>query len=161
MNSVNLISTLAIVVLMASVNANGQAVPIGQSTDVYDAQLADELGADEYGMRAYVFVVLKTGPANITDEARRNEIFAGHFSNIARLSEEGKLVLAGPFIEGGEKRGMYIFKSATIEEAKAIVQSDPAVAAGIFTPEFTRFYGSAALIKIYELHKTIQKTKIG
>ena len=161
MYSTKLISTLALVVLMASVNASGQSVPIGQSTDVYDAQLADELGADEYGMRSYVFVVLKTGPANITDEARRSEIFAGHFSNIARLSEEGKLLLAGPFIEGGEKRGMYIFKSASIEEAKAIVQSDPAVAAGIFTPEFTRFYGSAALIKMYELHKTIQKTKIG
>ncbi len=161
MYSIKLISTLAIVVLMASVNAGGQSVPNGQLTNVYDAQLADELGADEYGMRSYVFVVLKTGPTSITDEARRNEIFAGHFSNIARLSEEGKLVLAGPFIEGGEKRGMYIFSSATIEDAKAIVQTDPAVAAGIFTPEFTRFYGSAALIKIYELHKTIQKTKIG
>ena len=160
MYSIKQISTLTIVVLMASVNAGAQSVPDGQLTNVYDAQLADELGADEYGMRSYVFVVLKTGPASITDETRRNEIFAGHFSNIARFSEEGKLVFAGPFVEGGEKRGLYIFNSATIEETKAIVQTDPAVAAGIFTAEFTRFYGSAALIKIYELHKTIQKTKI-
>ena len=127
----------------------------------FDSALAQELGADEYGMRSYVMVVLKTGPAKITDKARRSEIFAGHFSNMTRLSEEGKLVLAGPFMDAGDKRGLYIFNVTTIEQAKVIVQSDPAVAAGIFVPEFTKYYGSAALLKINELHKKIQKTKIG
>ena len=126
----------------------------------YDSQLAERLGADEYGMRSYVFVVLKTGSANITDKKRRQEIFAGHFSNINKLSQEGKLVLAGPFIEGDDKRGLYIFNVTTIEDAKALVQKDPAVVAGIFTPEYTKFYGSAALMKINELHSKIQKTKI-
>ncbi len=134
---------------------------IQETHNDYDEQLAEQLGADEYGMRSYVFVVLKTGPAVITDESRRKEIFAGHFSNMGKLATEGKLVLAGPFIEGGKKRGLYIFNVATIEEAKALVSTDPAVAAEIFIAEYTKFYGSAALLELNKVHKKIQKIKIG
>lgn len=128
----------------------------------YDASLASQLGADEFGMRSYVMVVLKTGPmdAEITDADQRAEIFKGHFENMTALAEEKKLVLSGPFIEGEGKRGLYIFNVATIEEAEILVQSDPAVAAGIFVPEFTKYYGSAALMQIQKVHKTLQKTKI-
>ena len=131
-----------------------------QNSTGYDSELALELGADEYGMRSYVMVILKTGPADITDAERRQEIFAGHFSNMGILAKEGKLVLAGPFMDAGDKRGLYIFNVATIEEAKEIVLTDPAVAAGIFTPEFTKYYGSAALMQVNAIHTKIQKTKI-
>ena len=128
----------------------------------FNAQLAAELGADAYGMRPYVMVVLKTGPmdSKITNAEERAEIFSGHFSNMTKLAEAKKLVLSGPFIEGGEKRGLFIFNVPTLAEAEALVQTDPAVAAGIFVPEFTKYYGSAALMQIQEVHKTIQKTKI-
>ncbi|GGX63475.1 hypothetical protein GCM10011309_11830 [Litorimonas cladophorae] len=128
----------------------------------FDADLAAELGADEYGMKSYVLVVLKTGPmdAEITDAAKRAEIFKGHFANMKTLAEAQQLVLSGPFIEGGDKRGLYIFNVPTIAEAEALVQSDPAVAAGVFVPEFTKYYGSAALMQTQALHKVIQKTKI-
>ena len=68
----------------------------------YDAALAEKLGADEYGMRSYVLAILKTGPQDsvITDKDERAALFAGHFSNMGKLAEEGKLVLAGPL--GGE-----------------------------------------------------------
>ncbi|RKQ71510.1 hypothetical protein DES40_0833 [Litorimonas taeanensis] len=124
----------------------------------YDAELAAELGADEYGMKPYVMAVLLTGEAVISDEKERSEIFRGHFANMKRLADEKKLVLSGPFIEGGNKRGLYIFNVETIEEAKALVQTDPAVAAGIFTPEFTKYYGSAALMQVGETHLKIQKS---
>ena len=129
---------------------------------VYSPELAAELGADDYGMRSYVFATLLTGPndASITDAEKRNELFKGHFSNMARLAKEGKLVLAGPFIEGGEKRGLFIFNVATIEEAEELVKTDPSIAAGIFKVEFTKYYGSAALIKLQELHTQVQKIKI-
>ena len=85
----------------------------------YDAALAEELGADEYGMRSYVLVILQTGPndAVITDPDERAALFAGHFSNMGRLAEEGKLVLAGPFVDGEPKRGLYVFNVSDIEEA--------------------------------------------
>jgi len=128
--------------------------------DVYDADLAQSLGADDYGMRSYVLVVLKTGPAEITDEARRAEIFAGHFANMKRLAMEEKLAVAGPFIDGGDKRGLYIFNVAEIADAEALVMTDPAVEAGIFEPEFTKFYGSAALLTVGETHLKIQKKAV-
>lgn len=126
----------------------------------YDAALAKELGADEYGMRSYVMTVLKTGPAEISDAEDRNRIFRGHFANMKRLAEEKKLVLAGPFIEGGEKRGLYIFNVPTIEEAKELVKTDPAVEAGIFVPEFTKYYGTAALMGVNETHLKIQSAAV-
>jgi len=152
---------LFFIVALSACVSNYSPQSIQETKSGYDEQLAEQLGADEYGMRSYVFVVLKTGPAVISDENRRKEIFAGHFSNMGRLATEGKLVLAGPFIDGGDKRGLYIFNVATIEEAEALVGTDPAVAAGIFTAEYTKFYGSAALLELSKLHKKIQKTKIG
>lgn len=125
----------------------------------FNAELAKELGADPYGMRSYVFVTIKTGPndAKITDEVERAELFKGHFENMGKWAEDGKLVLAGPFMEDPPKRGLFIFDVATIEEAKALVKDDPTVAAGIFELEYTKYYGSAALKKVNEIHGTIQE----
>lgn len=148
---------LAVLLIAASAAFGQDAAPANPN---YDAELAKELGADELGMRSYVFCVLKTGPAKIEDQAKRSEIFRGHFSNMGRLAEEGKLVLAGPFGDAEPWRGMYIFNVTTIEEAKDLVKSDPAVAAGIFAYELKKLYGSAALMKINEIHSKIQKQKI-
>lgn len=142
-----------------SINSLGQTEQ-KKLPENYDAELASKLGADEYGMRQYVFVILKTGKAEITDEKKRKELFAGHFANMGRLAKEGKLVLAGPFMEGGEKRGLFVFDVKTIEEASELVKTDPAVKAGIFDVELTKWYGSAALMQINEIHTKIQKTKI-
>lgn len=152
-------AALISVLLLAACMTPAQT-PAPDASTGYNAALAEELGADEYGMRSYVMVVLKTGPAEITDEEQRNEIFRGHFANMTRLAEAGKLVLAGPFMNAGDKRGLYIFNVAEIAEAEALVETDPAVAAGIFTPEYTQYYGSAALMHINDIHSQIQKTKI-
>jgi len=132
----------------------------GQANNPYDAELANELGADEYGMRSYFFVTLMTGKVEIEDKNRKKEIFSGHFANMSRLASEGKLVLAGPLIDARPKRGVYIFNAATIEEAEELVESDPAVKAGVFDYEIAKFYSSAVLMKINELHGKIQKTRI-
>lgn len=131
-----------------------------QSNDksVFDSILAKKLGADERGMKKYVFCILKTGPANITDKAKRDSLFAGHMSNIGRMADEGKLAIAGPFMKNDRQyRGIYIFNVSTIEEAEKLTQSDPAIKAGIFIVELTEWYGSASLMATPELHKKIQK----
>ncbi len=130
--------------------------------DGFNAELAKELGADPYGMRSYVFATLLTGPkdATITDKAERDALFAGHFSNMKKLAEEGKLVLAGPFMEAPPKRGLFILNVETLEEAEALVQSDPSIAAGIFKVEFVKYYGSAALMQVNDVHQTIQEKKM-
>lgn len=127
----------------------------------FDPELAERVGADAYGMRSYVLVVLRTGPAQIDDKERRQELFAGHFANMSRLAGEGLLVLAGPLVDGGDKRGIFILNVPTLEEARGLVQTDPAVAAGIFVPDMTKFYGSAALMLLNDLHKKVQAESIG
>jgi uncharacterized protein YciI len=126
---------------------------------IYDAALATKLGADERGMKMYVMCILKTGPkdAEITGKARE-DIFAGHFANISNLAEQGKLAVAGPCEKNDRAyRGLYIFNVRTIEEAEKLVVLDPAVKAGVFVPELTLWYGSAALMGTNEIHKRITK----
>jgi uncharacterized protein YciI len=127
----------------------------------FDPELAKRLGGDERGMKMYVLCILKTGPkdAEIQGEQRK-EIFAGHFANIGRLADEGKLAVAGPFGKNDKTfRGLYIFNVATIEEAEKLVMLDPAVKAGVFVPDLTPWYGSAALMVVSDTHKRIEKPK--
>ena len=127
----------------------------------FDAELAKRLGADERGMRTYVLCILKTGPkdAEIKGE-ERNQIFAAHFANIRRLADEGKLVVAGPFGKNDKNyRGLYIFNVSTVEDAEKLVELDPAVKAGVFVPDLTPWYGSAAMLTVTETHRRIEKPK--
>jgi hypothetical protein len=50
--------------------------------------------------------------------------------NIGRLHEMGKIMAAGPFLEDTDLRGIFVFKTATIEEANELTNTDPAVQAG-------------------------------
>ena len=85
----------------------------------YDSTLAKKFGADDYGMKSYVFVILKTGSNTTTDKAFIDSCFAGHMANIFRLVDEGKLIVAGPFGKNDNSyRGLFIFNVSTIEEAK-------------------------------------------
>lgn len=123
----------------------------------YDADLARQLGADERGMRQYVLVVLKTGPTRVPAGPERDEMFRGHFANIARLAAEKKLVLAGPFDGVDGWRGLYIFAVSDIEEARQLVATDPVVVKGEMVPELHKYYGSAALMQVNEVHRRIEK----
>ena len=58
------------------------------------------------------------------------EIQKGHMANINRLAEMKKLIAAGPFGDDGRLRGIFVFRVGSLEEAKALTASDPAVQAG-------------------------------
>ena len=137
------------------------ALPLMAQERAYDAELATRLGADERGMKMYVLCILKTGPNDGTVQGdERKKIFAGHFAAIERLAEEGTLVVAGPFGKNDKAyRGLYIFNVATVEEAEKLVRVDPAVEAGVFVPEFTPWYGSAAMMVVTETHRKIEKPR--
>lgn len=112
----------------------------------YDAELAKKLGADEYGMKNYVLVILKTGENKTTDKEELNKLFRGHMENIQRLVKEGKLIVSGPFGENNLTwRGLFIFDVKTVEEARELVQTDPAIKAKLFDVDLVPWYGSAAL----------------
>jgi uncharacterized protein YciI len=144
----------------ASVAAIAEERAAGKAP-AFDAELAKRLGADERGMKTYVLCILKTGPRDAKVVGKeRDEVFAGHFANIGRLAEEGKLVVAGPFGKNERSyRGLYLFNVPTVEEAEKLVILDPAVKAGVFVYELTPWYGSAAMMVVPETHKRIEKAK--
>ena len=107
----------------------------------YDAELALKLGADAYGMKQYVLAYLKRGPNRSQNEAEAQQLQRAHLDNINRLAEEGKLVLAGPFLDDGEIRGIYIFNVETITEAQVLTETDPAIKAGRLVMELHPWYG--------------------
>ncbi|MGN6164593.1 MAG: YciI family protein [Flavisolibacter sp.] len=127
---------------------------------VYDSVLAKKLGADNYGMKQYVMVFLKTGPNKNIDSAGKIQLLQDHLKNIGRLANEGKLVMAGPFLDGGNLAGIFIFNVTTIEEAKALTATDPAIKAGMFEIELHPWYGSAALMQVVGIHATVQRQSI-
>ncbi len=131
-----------------------------ESTTGYDAALAEACGADEYGMRQYVMAFLKRGPNRDRDSLAAANLQRAHLDNIGKLAEAGKLSLAGPFLDDGELRGIYIFNVTTLEEAKALTETDPAIQAGSLVLELHPWYGSAALMKVNELHIKVAKTPI-
>jgi uncharacterized protein YciI len=127
----------------------------------YDSTLAKKLGADDYGMKSYVFAILKTGSNTTTDKAFIDSCFSGHMANIVRLVNEGKLIVAGPLGKNDNTyRGIFIFNVATIEEAEELVQTDPAINSGLLHADLYRWYGSAALPEYLEASQKIGKYKI-
>lgn len=124
----------------------------------YDKELADSLGADQYGMKAYILVILKTGPAKIDDKEKVSELFRGHMENINKLAEENKLIVAGPMGKNDNSyRGIFILNVKTKEEAALLVENDPAVKEGLLAVDFYQWYGSAALPVYLETSKKITK----
>jgi uncharacterized protein YciI len=124
----------------------------------YDPELATKLGADDYGMKSYVFVILKTGKNQSTDKVLRDSCFAGHMNNINRLVKEKKLIIAGP-MEKNEMtyRGIFILDVDSMEVAKLLLETDPAIKAKFLEPELYSWYGSAALSEYIEASDKVWK----
>jgi ketosteroid isomerase-like protein/uncharacterized protein YciI len=134
--------------------------PVAAEKPGYDSILAKKLGADDYGMKRYVLVLLKTGQAQISEKAKVDSLFAGHMANMGRLAEAGKLLMAGPIGRKEKYRGLFVFEVADMEEAKTLTATDPAIQAGLLEPEWMPFYGSAALKMLNEWHARVQKLKM-
>lgn len=130
--------------------AQGQATGQDGPTTVnpaYDEVLAGRLGADEYGMKNYFLVMLKTGENTTATKELINTSFRGHMDNISDLVEQGKIVVAGPLgaNENGY-RGIFILNNlASMEEARELLQTDPAIRNGLLGYDIYAWYGSAAL----------------
>jgi uncharacterized protein len=153
---------LALFVLISAAGCRPSPVPAtGEQLSVggtgYDANLAEHLGADEFGMRTYVMAFLKAGPNRDQDSATAAALQRGHMEAISRLAGEGKLVLAGPFLAGTELRGLFLFAVDSVEEARALTETDPAVQAGRLEMDLLPWYGSAALMTVNDTHQRVAR----
>jgi uncharacterized protein YciI len=97
--------------------------------------LALPLGAEETppmpGMSGYRFGFLRKGPAWTAQRTPRTDsLQVGHMANINRMAAEGKLLAAGPLVDGGDLRGILIFPADSAIRPREEVARDPAVGAG-------------------------------
>jgi len=81
-------------------------------------------------MKKYWMVFLKRGPHRNQSTADAARIQDKHMANINRLAASGKLMVAGPFGDDGDLRGIFILDCADSAEAADIVRTDTAVITG-------------------------------
>lgn len=156
----NLLPIIFLFLGLISCDREPQQQAVSTQVSGYDSLLAAETNADDYGMRQYVMALLKEGPNRDQDSTEAAQLQRAHLDNISRMAEEGKLVVAGPFFDEWEVKGIYIFAVETVEEAEELTQTDPAIQAGRLIMELHPWYGSAALMKVGEMHEKLAKEAI-
>jgi uncharacterized protein YciI len=79
----------------------------------------------------------RTGPAWDAAKAPQDQAaFAAHSQNLRALRSEGRLLLGGRYGE----LGLVVLRAANLDEARGLVERDPAVKAGTFAVDVQPFY---------------------
>jgi uncharacterized protein YciI len=74
---------------------------------------------------------------NETSTPEEDAIVGQHFAQLKVMHEAGDLILAGPCTDAAF--GVVIFSAASLEEARSIMENDPAVKNGVFSAELHEF----------------------
>ncbi len=123
---------------------SGAALPAQNAKETPKAQ---DVGPGGFEMTTYYVGFLYKGPkwsAEQTPEVAKT--MEGHMANIRRMGDEGKLLIAGPFTDGGELRGLYVFRAGSMDEARALVETDPAVKTGRFRFEIHPWFAAKNVV---------------
>jgi uncharacterized protein YciI len=89
-------------------------------------------------LSAFIYVLRPIRPAMIENPSPEEESRLGeHFEYLARALDQGRLVLAGPCLDG--EFGVVIFRAGTQEAARQFMEDDPAVRHGLMTAELHSF----------------------
>jgi len=89
-----------------------------------------DAGDTTYVMKKYYMCFLMAGETRSQSEEEAADIQKKHLAHIEKLSQEGKVIIAGPFENGGEYRGILIFDADSVEEVERLASEDPAVISG-------------------------------
>ncbi|MCA1561471.1 MAG: YciI family protein [Acidobacteria bacterium] len=85
---------------------------------------------DPFAQETVYFGFLNRGPNRTQDPAGAAQLQKEHLAYMDAQGQQGKLVLAGPFVDGGVHRGVVVYRVATMEEAKRRAEGDPMIKAG-------------------------------
>lgn len=147
-------------ILLLVLFGTGAPLLAQQKNPIYDSVLAAKLGADDYGMKKYVLVILQTGKKEEKNQVRRDSLFAEHMANINRLVKAGKMIVAGPLKKNDQQyRGIFILSVDDQSEARQLLDADPTIREGIFDLILLDWYGSAALPLYLDASERIWKSK--
>lgn len=98
--------------------------------------ISQQKSEPEHKLIQFHMAILKKGPKwSATRTKETEQMHQAHLERAQALLESGKAIVAGPLTDDGEIRGLYIFRAPSVEEAKAWVNEDPAVASGHLVAE--------------------------
>lgn len=115
------------------------------------AVAAEDAEGNAPKMAQYFVGLIYRGPTwspEVTEAVQ--EVQAAHRANIVRLIESGEMVMAGPFGDGGDLRGLFFYNVETLEAAQALVDTDPAVKNGRLRVELHPWWGPASLAALLQ-----------
>ncbi|NLR66184.1 hypothetical protein HGH92_17885 [Chitinophaga varians] len=98
-----------------------------QSPSVHEARKETSVNPN---MKRYWMVFLKNGPHRDQPAVAAAGIQSAHLQHIQQLAQTGKLLVAGPFDNDGDMKGIFILDCRDSLEAEQLVKEDPAVRAG-------------------------------
>ncbi|MGC4022476.1 MAG: YciI family protein [Cyclobacteriaceae bacterium] len=85
--------------------------------------------------KVFVFLHHRADKAELP-KPKLDSIMKGHFANIEKMANEGKLVVAGPFEGGG---GIFIFNANSISQVKDWLKNDPGIQSNRWNVEMLPF----------------------
>ena len=104
----------------------------GLMTGMGDSSIAQQNTSEEekVEMKQYWMVFLRKGPNRDQDSVTSERIQEAHLANIGRLAKLGKIVVAWPFGDDGDLRGIFIVDCKDEVEVRQLCETDPAIKAG-------------------------------
>ena len=107
-------------------------------------------------VRDYVFVFIRTGPLRTPTPEQSQEAMQGHFANMGRLADEGKLLIAGPYADPRptpDHRGLFVMDETEVAQGLELANTDPAAVMGVFVMSAHRFTTDRPLTDLPRLEK--------
>jgi uncharacterized protein YciI len=124
-----------------TIDVHAWRAPAGMGDEYF--RLHKEHPETPENMGAYPILLLTRGPAWDTNAAKdRVVLLAEHQHYVDELHRAGKLAVAGP-VEGDDSMiGIVVFHRIPLEEARHLIDGDPAVKAGVLSVEAHRWWSS-------------------
>lgn len=110
-----------------------------QSNTPSKREVTVDMDGQQMTLKKYVLGIYLRGTAVIPED-QLEELQKRHLAHLDSLAKTGVLLMAGPFENGGDKRGLMLFDVGTKEEAAPLMDSDPAVKAGRMTYELIEWW---------------------
>lgn len=103
---------------------------------------------NEDEMKTYVMVFLKTGPKRNQTKEKAAEIQEGHMAHLNQMHQDGVLLMAGPFMDEQDIKGILVMNASNIDEVKHVIEQDPAIQSGRLIAEYHLWYTKSGVVTL-------------